>query len=173
MGRFLGRMLFSDSNCHLVRLYDAWRRHSENRESLPPVETLQWLSRRPPARKLARMHFYAYQPSLTTFLPPACPLVGLRASEMRCVVLLNWLVFCVAVATSAGSEPTPRIALDVGHSIKHPGADSARGVGEYYFNRAIAAALLRSLKESVRANLSTPLHPDLLFSAQSGRNLLL
>ena len=83
-----------------------------------------------------------------TILRLACPPVGLRASEMRCVLLVNWLVFWVSVATSAGSEPTPRIALDVGHSIKHPGADSARGVGEYYFNRAIAAALLRSLKKA-------------------------
>ena len=83
-----------------------------------------------------------------TILRLACPPVGLRASEMRCVGLVNWLVFCVAVATSAGSDPTPRIALDVGHSIKHPGAYSARGVGEYYFNRAIAAALWRSLKKT-------------------------
>ena len=83
-----------------------------------------------------------------TILRLACPPVGLRASEMRCVLLLNWLVFCVAVATSAGSDPTPRIALDIGHSIKDPGAYSARGVGEYHFNKAIAAALLRSLKKA-------------------------
>jgi N-acetylmuramoyl-L-alanine amidase len=67
---------------------------------------------------------------------------------MRCVALVNWLLLWVAVATSAGSDPTHRIALDIGHSIKHPGADSARGVGEYYFNRAIAAALFRSLKKA-------------------------
>jgi N-acetylmuramoyl-L-alanine amidase len=67
---------------------------------------------------------------------------------MKCVALVHWLVLVVAVATSVGSDPTPRIALDVGHSIKNPGADSARGVGEYYFNRAIAAALFRSLKKS-------------------------
>ncbi len=84
----------------------------------------------------------------TSFLRLACPLVGWRASEMRGVALVNSLVLYVAVATSAGSDPTPRIALDVGHSIKHPGADSARGVGEYYFNRTIAAALLRCLKKA-------------------------
>jgi N-acetylmuramoyl-L-alanine amidase len=83
-----------------------------------------------------------------TILRLACLPVGLRASEMRCVLLVNWLVFWVSVATSAGSDLKPRVALDIGHSIEHPGAYSARGVGEYYFNKAIAAALLRSLKKS-------------------------
>jgi N-acetylmuramoyl-L-alanine amidase len=82
------------------------------------------------------------------FLPLACSSVGLCASEMRCGALVNWLVYCLAIATSAGSDLKPRIALDIGHSIKHPGAYSARGVGEYYFNRTIAEALLRSLKKS-------------------------
>jgi N-acetylmuramoyl-L-alanine amidase len=54
----------------------------------------------------------------------------------------------MAMATSAGSELKPRIALDIGHSIKRPGAYSARGVGEYYFNKTIAEALFRSLKKS-------------------------
>ena len=54
---------------------------------------------------------------------------------------------CLPIASSAGSDLSPRVALDIGHSIKHPGAYSARGVGEYYFNRAIAAALLQSLKK--------------------------
>ena len=54
----------------------------------------------------------------------------------------------MALAISAGSEPQPRIALDIGHSVKHPGAHSARGVGEYYFNRTITEALLRSLQKS-------------------------
>ncbi len=67
---------------------------------------------------------------------------------MRCGALLNWLVYCLAIATSAGSDLKPRVALDIGHSIKHPGAYSARGVGEYYFNKTIAEALLRSLKKS-------------------------
>jgi N-acetylmuramoyl-L-alanine amidase len=62
--------------------------------------------------------------------------------------LVNCLLFCLALATSAGSELKPRIALDIGHTIRHPGASSARGVGEYYFNKAIAEALLRSLKKT-------------------------
>ncbi len=83
-----------------------------------------------------------------TILRLACPPVGLRASEMRCVLLVNWLVFWVSVATSAGSDLKPRVALDIGHSVKRPGAYSARGVGEYSFNKTIAEALLRSLTKS-------------------------
>jgi N-acetylmuramoyl-L-alanine amidase len=79
-----------------------------------------------------------------TILRLACPPVGLRASEMRCVLLVFW----VSVATSTGSDLKPRVALDIGHSIKDPGAYSATGVGEYHFNKAIAAALLRFLKKS-------------------------
>jgi N-acetylmuramoyl-L-alanine amidase len=67
---------------------------------------------------------------------------------MRRVLLVNWLVFWVSVATSAGSDLKPRVALDIGHSIKQPGAYSARGLSEYHFNKAIAAALLlRSLQK--------------------------
>jgi N-acetylmuramoyl-L-alanine amidase len=66
---------------------------------------------------------------------------------MRFGALVNCIAYSLALATSAGSDLKPRVALDIGHSIKQPGAYSARGVGEYYFNRAIAAALLRSLKK--------------------------
>jgi N-acetylmuramoyl-L-alanine amidase len=72
----------------------------------------------------------------------------LGASEMRCRALVNSLLCCLAIATSAGSDLKPRIALDIGHSVKRPGAYSARGVGEYSFNKTIAEALLRSLKKS-------------------------
>ena len=63
------------------------------------------------------------------------------------MLLVSLVFFWVSVATSAGSDLKTRIALDVGHSIKQPGAYSARGVGEYYFNKAIATALLRSLQK--------------------------
>jgi len=52
----------------------------------------------------------------------------------------------MAMASRAGSEVKPLIALDIGHTINHPGAYSARGVGEYYFNRKIVKALYESLK---------------------------
>jgi N-acetylmuramoyl-L-alanine amidase len=67
------------------------------------------------------------------------------AFDMRFGALVSCIAYSLALATSAGSDLKPRVALDIGHSIKQPGAYSARGVGEYYFNRAIAAALLRSL----------------------------
>jgi N-acetylmuramoyl-L-alanine amidase len=64
---------------------------------------------------------------------------------MRFGALVNCIAYSLALATSAGSDLKPRVALDVGHSVKQPGAYSARGVGEYSFNRMIAEALLRSL----------------------------
>lgn len=67
---------------------------------------------------------------------------------MRYGTLVNCIAYGLALATSAGSDLKPRVALDIGHSIKQPGAYSARGVGEYYFNRTIAEAVLRSLKQS-------------------------
>jgi N-acetylmuramoyl-L-alanine amidase len=69
----------------------------------------------------------------------------LGALEMRYGVLVSGVVYCLALGTGAGSDFKPRVALDIGHSIKQPGAYSARGVGEYYFNKTIAEALLRSL----------------------------
>jgi N-acetylmuramoyl-L-alanine amidase len=54
----------------------------------------------------------------------------------------------MAMASSAGSEVKPLVALDIGHTINHPGAYSARGVGEYYFNKRIVKALYESLKRS-------------------------
>ena len=55
--------------------------------------------------------------------------------EMRYGTLVNCIAYGLALATSAGSDLKPRVALDIGHSIKQPGAYSARGVGEYYFNQ--------------------------------------
>ncbi len=67
---------------------------------------------------------------------------------MRRRTLLYSLVCCTAMASSAGSDVKPIVALDIGHTINHPGAYSARGVGEYYFNRQIVRALYESLKNS-------------------------
>ena len=54
----------------------------------------------------------------------------------------------MAIACTRGSDVKPIVALDIGHTINHPGAYSARGVGEYYFNRKIVKALHESLKNS-------------------------
>ena len=69
-------------------------------------------------------------------------------TEMRRRTLLYSLVYCMAIACTRGSDVKPVVALDIGHTINHPGAYSARGVGEYYFNRKIVKALHESLKNS-------------------------
>ena len=67
---------------------------------------------------------------------------------MRRRTLLYSLACCMAIACTRGSDVKPVVALDIGHTINHPGAYSARGVGEYYFNRKIVKALHESLKNS-------------------------
>ena len=67
---------------------------------------------------------------------------------MKRRTLLYSLACCMAVASVPGSEVKPLVALDIGHTIRHPGADSARGVGEYHFNRRIVQALSESVKNS-------------------------
>ena len=52
------------------------------------------------------------------------------------------------MASITGSEVNPVVALDIGHTINRPGAYSARGVGEYFFNSRIVKALHESLKNS-------------------------
>jgi N-acetylmuramoyl-L-alanine amidase len=67
---------------------------------------------------------------------------------MRRRTILHYLVCGMAMASRAGSEIKPLVALDIGHTINHQGAYSATGVGEYYFNRKIVEALYESLKAS-------------------------
>jgi N-acetylmuramoyl-L-alanine amidase len=67
---------------------------------------------------------------------------------MRRGALLTPLVCCMVVASIKGSAVKPRIALDIGHTINQPGASSATGKGEYYFNRDIAKMLYEALKNS-------------------------
>src|SRR4029450_2675929 len=40
------------------------------------------------------------------------------------------------------------VALDVGHSLAHPGATSARGVPEFAFNRALALVVRQRLEQN-------------------------
>ena len=53
---------------------------------------------------------------------------------------LNGLFGLVMSAASA-----VEVAVDVGHTLEAPGATSARGVGEYHFNRALASRLVDAL----------------------------
>jgi N-acetylmuramoyl-L-alanine amidase len=48
---------------------------------------------------------------------------------------------------AAAQPPECRVAIDIGHSLKDPGAISARGVPEYRFNRRMAKLLLARLHQ--------------------------
>jgi len=51
------------------------------------------------------------------------------------------------LSVARAEKPKPfTVAIDIGHSIKHPGAISARGRGEFYFNRDIARQLKQALE---------------------------
>ncbi|MBF0342986.1 MAG: N-acetylmuramoyl-L-alanine amidase [Nitrospirae bacterium] len=60
------------------------------------------------------------------------------------------LFVCVLTSvsyTEAGCDNASFVvAIDVGHSRKSPGATSARGEGEYYFNKAVGTLLLEELR---------------------------
>lgn len=51
----------------------------------------------------------------------------------------------VPAASSAASAPACRVAIDVGHTFQQPGATSARGVGEFFFNQRMARRLRASI----------------------------
>ena len=46
------------------------------------------------------------------------------------------------------ARSTFRVLVDVGHTATSPGADSARGVPEYEFNRKLADVIAQSLREA-------------------------
>jgi N-acetylmuramoyl-L-alanine amidase len=70
------------------------------------------------------------------FLPDQC--AGTQYFVALC--LASWLLGGL-VAPAVGHT----IALDVGHSLAHPGATSARGVPEFVFNKALAAVVRDTL----------------------------
>lgn len=59
----------------------------------------------------------------------------------------------IFIATDSNAEQACfkrdfKIAIDAGHTIKHPGATSATGTGEHSFNKKMAALLLGELKKA-------------------------
>lgn len=74
------------------------------------------------------------------------------------VALCFWLTafaFCPLAATARDFV----VAIDKGHSVEEPGAISARGVGEYFFNKRIADGVQASLtteKCGIRSFLINP-----------------
>jgi N-acetylmuramoyl-L-alanine amidase len=63
--------------------------------------------------------------------------------------LLLWCSLLILAIPSASWARCQRdtfiVAIDVGHSERRPGAHSARGVGEFYFNRDLARIVLDDL----------------------------
>src|SRR5215471_15320038 len=77
------------------------------------------------------------------------PVVTPRSEAME---IWAWygLVFSLAsIFLSGGVWPAiaVTVALDVGHSLAHPGATSARGVPEFVFNRALALVVRQRLAQ--------------------------
>ena len=62
-------------------------------------------------------------------------------SRARCVFAL------VLLLSAQSALAGPSIALDIGHSSASPGAVSARGRGEFYFNRDLAVHLAAALAD--------------------------
>ncbi|MBK8174026.1 MAG: N-acetylmuramoyl-L-alanine amidase [Rhodospirillales bacterium] len=57
----------------------------------------------------------------------------------------GWGVLPAGPATAAGAV-RPLIAVDVGHSLRRPGAISARGAVEFAFNQALARVIAQRLR---------------------------
>ena len=64
--------------------------------------------------------------------------------------ILILFLFSSSIFVGAVENKKLIIAIDPGHTKKHFGAVSARGVLEYEFNIAIAEVLLSKIKETIR-----------------------
>lgn len=72
----------------------------------------------------------------------------LSQPDLRHVAHILSLALVLAMAASSTSADTsPWIALDVGHSLQHSGALSARGRTEFAFNRDLATVIARVLHQ--------------------------
>ena len=56
-------------------------------------------------------------------------------------------IFCLLAASTATVAAPPLVAVDVGHTVADPGATSARGRGEFSFNRELAELLAGALRD--------------------------
>jgi N-acetylmuramoyl-L-alanine amidase len=55
-------------------------------------------------------------------------------------------IFACFLLSTATAGTTPTVAVDVGHTLAEPGAISARGRGEFEFNRELAGPLVAALR---------------------------
>ena len=71
----------------------------------------------------------------------------LQGRPRNCALRIFWIVSTAAFAMPAHcpAQTLPAVAIDVGHSNKHPGAMSARGVPEFEFNAALAKVIRDNL----------------------------
>lgn len=74
------------------------------------------------------------------------------SSRIAGMVVILLMVVCLSGSGSAaaGQFQECRVAIDIGHSLRDPGAISARGVPEYRFNRHMARLLLARLQQDPR-----------------------
>lgn len=63
-------------------------------------------------------------------------------------VLGSLFLLCFHTAFVKADEHNFIVAIDIGHSLEHPGAVSSRGIGEFFFNRSISSKLLAKLKKN-------------------------
>ena len=63
--------------------------------------------------------------------------IGNCGDRLSCRALVACLVFSLAAIPAYATE----VAVDVGHTLVSPGATSARGIGEFEFNRVLADAV--------------------------------
>jgi N-acetylmuramoyl-L-alanine amidase len=62
-------------------------------------------------------------------------------------LMVLWLLWLCPGTVEAGVRQECRVAIDIGHDLRDPGAISARGVPEYRFNRQMAQLLLARLRQ--------------------------
>jgi N-acetylmuramoyl-L-alanine amidase len=65
-------------------------------------------------------------------------------NHISIIVLGLWSIFFTLCPLAVAAKDFV-VAIDTGHSAERPGAISARGVGEYFFNKRIAAGVHASL----------------------------
>jgi len=68
-------------------------------------------------------------------------------------IFLLLIIPATAYADIYSDRSTFKIAIDAGHSKNNPGAKSAKGVGEYFFNKKIAKLISEELKNRGFTNL--------------------
>jgi len=70
---------------------------------------------------------------------------------LRYLRAVGWVTLLAACL--AGAQASPRVAIDIGHSLAHPGSISARGLPEFVFNQALGRSLAQVLAQRQLASV--------------------